>query len=499
MTHLPSLPTELICQILGHLQPTTKLHEYNIPEEQRWDVRHWGRTVVAVACTCRTLRDIAIPLLYSRYEAALHSPVIPFIDRSTVDTTHNQLLRQVAIRGNGDSNDEYTPTPERLAQYRIWARGSELASYVRLETQKPTSEDAGQIELWRLISQAPNLETLSVARHNWPGKDTHSHRRLPLWLFPIVAAAQNIRVHPKYSGYFQKLHTISFNMRHQCGTWFIPLLSLPCLKSLSLGSWSIHPYDDDWEASLVWPEPTVISGVSELHFWDANVPAHVIVKIMDYCRALKSFKCTQDWGIRPPTDKRGKQWCAEILAGLQRQSKTLTSLALKPCDEHSSSRSEVEYGGLQGFQTLTALDCLDVPWHLILGSPGGFRNEQKCYEPTGDFQYPDLHDVLPNSLRHFKTSKDERSTPICAGIEQALYSLLPSSEEPNTLRLHSIEFAYNSAHYYNPLPMNFWRIQDAFQKAGVKFNYKLKLDPSDFCKPHQTGAASLLTTSRVGQ
>ncbi|KAL1650511.1 hypothetical protein SLS61_005977 [Didymella pomorum] len=153
-----------------------------------------------------------------------------------------------------------------------------------------------------------------------------------------------------------------------------------------------------------------------------------------------------------------------------------------------SSRSEVEYGGLQGFQTLTALDCLDVPWHLILGSPGGFRNEQKCYEPTGDFQYPDLHDVLPNNLRHFKTSKDERSTPICAGIEQALYSLLPSSEEPNTLRLHSIEFAYNSAHYYNPLPVNFWRIQDAFQKAGVKFNYKLKLDPSDFWWVNEEGA-----------
>lgn len=498
MTLLQSLPAELICQILGYLQPTTKLHEYHIAEEQRWDVRHWGRTLAAVARTCRTLHAIATPLLYSRYEAAFHSPVIPFIDRSTVENPRHQGVRHVAIRTDGTTNDKYTPTPERVSEHRIWARDFEVDSDGLSGTTTLTSEDAAQMELWRLISQAPNLETLSVTVITWRREYVCSDDQPPVWIFPVVSAAQSVQTDLKYSGWFHKLHTLSFNMHGQCGTWLIQLLSLPCLKSLSLGSWGIQPYDD-WEVSLVWPETTATSGVRDLSFGDTSVPADVIVRVADYCMALESFRCYRAWDNRAGADERGRQWCGEILAGLQRHSQTLTSLVLYPSDRHYQWNFDKQYGRLRGFETLVALNSLDVPWHVIMGSPVGIKNEDGHWVPVGDFRYPNLHDVLPKNLRHLRFNKTERSTPGCAGIEQALSSALPFLDaEGNGLLLNKIGLFYNGARCHKPLPMNFWRMQDAFQKAGVKFEYKFKLDPEDFCKPCQISTIYLLTLKHGG-
>lgn len=182
MTTLTSLPAELVCEILSHALPVTGLYEYHVLEEYRWDIRHWGRTLAAVARTCRNLRDIAIPLLYSRYETAFHSPVIPFVDRFTADDSRHQNLRHVPISRVGFTNSKYIPTSERLSQYYAWAHNSELESYGFRETQELTSRDSGQIELWRLISRAPNLEAISMTAHNWLKSDDHDPDQLPVWL-----------------------------------------------------------------------------------------------------------------------------------------------------------------------------------------------------------------------------------------------------------------------------------------------------------------------------
>lgn len=496
---LPSLPTELVCQILGYLEPITALRDYKVPEEQRWDIRHWGRAIAAVARTCRALHAVATPLLYGRYEAAFHDPVLPFIDRSTVEHPRHQSVRYVATRTNGDTNYDYKPSPERLLQYRIWAQGSELDSYVLSETQTLTSGDAGNIELWRLISQAPNLESLSVTAPKWSADNVCSPDQPPVWISPIVSAAQSVQTDPKYSGWFQKLHTLSFSMHRQCGTWLVELLSLPCLKSLSLGDWGIEPYAD-WEVSLVWPEPTATSGVRDLTIWNVSVPTDVIVRIVDYCIALKSFNCDRAYDTRAGADVRGREWCVEILAGLQRHRQTLTSLSLHPSDKNGSWHLQQEYACIQGFQTLVALEFLNVPWHVIMGSPVGVKNAQDCWESVGDWRYPSLRDVLPKKLRHLKIIKTEFGTPDCKGIEQALCSALPFLDAGNdVLSLNSVEFVYTSAHYYKPLPMNFWHIQNTFRKAGRKFDYKIRLDPGDYSKPSQSSFLFLLISSSVGQ
>lgn len=487
MTHLPSLPTELICRILSYLEPTTELHKDGVPDEQRWDIRHWGRAVAAVARTCRILNAIATPLLYSRYEAAFHNPVIPFIDHLPVGNLRHRGVRHIAIRSDGTTNDKYAPTPERLSQYRTWAQDSGLGSFVLSETKALTSKDVGQIELWRLISQAPNLESLINTDYSCTGsKEVDcNHDQPPFWLSPIVSAAEGVQANPQYNGWFQKLHTLSICMCGQCGTWLVPLLSLPCLKTLSLGCWGIQPYAD-WEASLVWPEPTASSSVRDLKIWNASVPADVIVRIADYCKALESFKCYRAWDRRNGADVRGRQWGVEILTGLQRHSQTLTSLALDPSDRDHPAHLNKEYARLQGFEAMVALRSLVVPWHVLMGSPASVNDGQGNWEPVGNFRYPNMRSILPKNLRHLKTDKTERSSPGCAGIEQAWSSLLPSPDTERDVLLRSIEFDCSGVHYNKPLPMNLWGVQNAFQEAGATFMYKLRLDPEDFCKTGQT-------------
>ncbi|KAJ4381427.1 hypothetical protein N0V86_003778 [Didymella sp. IMI 355093] len=309
-------------------------------------------------------------------------------------------------------------------------------------------------------------------------------------MFPMVSAGQTDQTNLKYSGWFQKLHTLEFDMQGQCGTWLIQLLSLPSLKSLSLRSWGIKPYDD-WEASLVWPEPTATSVVHNLNLWNTSVTSDVIVRIMDYCVALRSFRCNRALDNRFGTGVRGRQWCVEILAGLQRHNQTLASLDLDPYDTHDRFYLQEEYGRVDGFQQLVALNSLNVPWHVIMGSPAGVKNAQDHWKPVEDFTYLNMRDILPKNLRHLKIHKSDHSTPDCTGIEQALNSLLPASDADTGALLNRLEFIYDNAHYYKPLPMNFWRIQSAFQAAGCAFSYKLKLDPSDFCKPRMTDSYGL--------
>ncbi|KAH6621701.1 hypothetical protein C7974DRAFT_377383 [Boeremia exigua] len=120
-----------------------------------------------------------------------------------------------------------------------------------------------------------------------------------------------------------------------------------------------------------------------------------------------------------------------------------------------------------------------------MGSPAGAKNEQNYWELVDDCRYPNLHEVLPKSLRHLKMDKTDCSTPDCKGIEQALCSALPSSDAGNAiLLLNSVEFVYNRMHHKTPLSMNFWRIKHAFQKAGCKFEYKLRLNPEDLMWIH---------------
>ncbi|KAJ4994486.1 hypothetical protein SVAN01_00315 [Stagonosporopsis vannaccii] len=487
MPALVSLPTELICEILGHVQPVTELHKSGIAEEDRWDIRHWGRTITAVARTCRLLRDIAVPLLYSRYEGAFHSPITHFIDRTAAESALQQSLRHIAVRTNGWTNDKYAPTQERLSQYHAWAKGSELELYGIKETYELTSEDAGQIELWRLISQAPNLESLHITAYNWLGKADRSPNQAPMWLFPIVSAAQNIPTSPHYNGWFRKLLSLKIDLQDKCGIWLVHLFSLPSLQSLCLLSMGSYPHEA-WAPALTWPDTSAISTVRDLDFVSVAAPADVIVKLAGYCKALKSFKCSRAFEKHVRGYRNARQWCVDILDGLQRHKQTLLSLTLHPSDRHSSGQLSMEYERLKGFQTLVALDSLNVPWHILMGSPECFRDEQDAWEPMGYWQYPVLRDVLPENLRHLKTSICDYELPNGVSIEEALFSGLPPQDwEDDVLLLKSIDFSYFLAHYFKPLPLNFWKVKDAFHKDGCTFTYKYKLDPMDFQWKDLTG------------
>lgn len=488
MPTLPSLPTELICEILGHLQPLTKLYEYNIAEEDRWDIRHWGRTLTAVARTCRLLHDIAVPLLYSRYEGAFHNPVIHLID--SIESSPHQGLKHIAIRRNGDSSEKYTPTQERVSRYRAWADISELKPFEIKETQELSSEDAGQIELWRLISRAPKLESLHVTTCTWLGKTDHGPSQPPMWLIPVLSAVPNVTMNPRYNGWFRELHSLTIHMNGMYGTWIFHLFSLPCLQSLSMMSMGSYPLED-WATALTWPEATSISSVRDLSLINVAAPAHVITRMAGYCKTLKSFKCDRAYE-RIVGKTSARPWCVEILNGLQRHKETLSSLALDPYDRLLSGRLWLEYKRLEGFKTLVALESLHVPWYILMGSPECFQNDDIKWEPLGYWEYPMLRDVLPGNLRALKTSMTAFELPVDVDLEEGLCSgLPPDGWEDDVLLLKSVDFSYNFAYYGAALPANFWRVQDAFHRDGLTFTYKYKLDPGAFSKQSTIAAASL--------
>ncbi|KAF2994962.1 hypothetical protein E8E13_002945 [Curvularia kusanoi] len=388
--------------------------------------------------------------------------------------------------------DGYRGLTHRLSQYRIWAQGTELDSYLPSETETLASEDATQIELWRLISQAPNLASLTVASHKWLGKDVDQP---PVWILPIILATQSVDTNPRYHGWFEKLHTLKFSMNGQCGTWLVHILSLPCLETLRVGSWGIQPYAD-WEASLVWPEPTATSRVSDLSFWYASVPADIIVRIMDYCIALKSFSCDRAYNRDRRVDMHGQQWSTEVLAGLQRHRQTLTSLYLRPAGKISVLGFEPESARVEGFQTLVALESLTVDWYILMGSQAGSFNSDwnSGWEPVGDWTYPELREVLPKNLRHLSIDKTRSSTPGCMGIEQALCAAVArrdsNAEENDVFLSAGVHFVYYYVHPHKALPMNLWRVKDVYEKAGYRFEYKLRLDPLQFIMDSTEGVQS---------
>jgi len=487
MPTLLSLPAELICEILGHVQPVTALHQYNVPEKDRWDIRHWRRTITAVAQTCRYLRDVAGPLLYSRYESAFHNPSVHFIDRLTAESALHHGLRHVAVRTNMSSSAKYTPTPDRISQYHAWADISELEPYGIKETYEFTAEDAGQMELWRLISRAPNVESLHVTAYDWlerngQGVFDRNPGQPPMWLFPIVLAAQSIPASAHYNGWFRQLHSMTIDLQQKCDTWLVHLFSLPDLRSLCLRSMGSYPYQD-WATALTWPETTAMSSVRSLEFVNVAAPANIVVSMIGYCKTLKSFKCdrSSERLVRGYSDAR--EWCVEILDGLQLHKQTLLSLTLFPWDRLSSYSLTVEYRRLEGFRTLVALEFLNVPWYVLMGSPECFRDEQGNWESMGYWQYPMLRDVLPENLLALKTSINDYELPNGLGIEAALCGGLPPDNwEDDVLLLKSVDFSYNLAHYNKPLPMKFWPIQDAFCRDGCTFTYKFRLDHLDFRK-----------------
>ncbi|KAJ8104551.1 hypothetical protein OPT61_g10696 [Boeremia exigua] len=287
MTTLLSLPTELLREILNGLQPTTTPFQTDLPEEQRWDFRHWTRTLLAVAQTCSLLRDIAVPLLYTRYEAPFSSPIFHLIDHSVNGSPLLRDLRHVAVRPDFDDSQEYYRcTEERKVQYLEWAKGTELASFGVKETNYFGPTIAGKLEMWRLVSRAPNLESLATAVTYGPGVVGAWPISLPMWFSPVMSVIREMPANP-YHGWYQRLHSLDLLIEGRFSMWMAEALSLPSLRSLCLREVGMPLIED--LPTLVWPEAKALSGVRDISFVEASLSADIVIGMTDRCKAIESF------------------------------------------------------------------------------------------------------------------------------------------------------------------------------------------------------------------
>lgn len=102
--------------------------------------------------------------------------------------------------------------------WKQWAAAedSQLKKYGLLQRPRLTTDECSQLEIWRLVSQAPNLEVLKV-RNLWSG--TFAQDLPPVWLLPIALVASRIHVGLATNGWFDKLRSLKVNMEGQCGLY----------------------------------------------------------------------------------------------------------------------------------------------------------------------------------------------------------------------------------------------------------------------------------------
>lgn len=134
MSSLLGLPIELLHKILEHLRPVNELPDpMQEPDPQGWDIRHWNRTLAAVARTCRLLHGLAIPRLYSLYEARYRAPIHAFVDRVDSDKALQEGLTSIIIHSNGPCCSNYKPTMKQGSRYYNWVWESDDDAAVQLK------------------------------------------------------------------------------------------------------------------------------------------------------------------------------------------------------------------------------------------------------------------------------------------------------------------------------------------------------------------------------
>jgi hypothetical protein len=486
MPYLLELPIELLHEILEHLRPVNKLPDpmpWIKPDPPDWDIRHWNRTLAAVARTCRLLHVLAIPRLYSNYEAYYKIPIHAFFDRVSSDMALQKGLTSIIIPpSNGPCFAEYKPTHEQKSRCHEWflEDDSQLKPYGLKYNLPLNADECAQLEIWRLVSHAPNLEIFKM-NCRWEAQSlSHlpaefaSHLP-PVWLHPITLAASRIHNGLENNGWFEKLHTLKVNLRGNCGSYLALLFRLPSLRRLIL--WTIQfPLEGRFTD---WPESAPISKVHTLGVEYSKVPSCFVVHMIGYCQALQSFSCDQKNDVflaGERVEEDTKEWCTNIIRALRRHSTTLKRLALEPF--HKNPDTGFQYLDWRSFE---ALEFLVVPSMVFMGRPPGVATNGE-WPPIGEWQYPSICDVMPLRLQYLELHMPEPPEPMPRnrGFERFFTSLLPSklNEDSSRANLGLKRVIMNDLYleHDRPFPMDFWQVQHAFRNAGSEFEYSVHLD-----------------------
>ena len=152
----------------------------------------------------------------------------------------------------------------------------------------------------------------------------------------------------------------------------LPLLLLPSLDDLTLGSWgcrpntpgAMPPFLTDENDSIVynvpwrWPIPS--SPISKLSLIRPYVSENMVKKVIRACKALQQFECTLPTPHRP-----GDRWFGSIVSALNDHSESLEDLSVACRVVYGASPAKYRLAQLEPLSNLTNLKSIRVPLYLV--------------------------------------------------------------------------------------------------------------------------------------
>ncbi|EOD48377.1 hypothetical protein GTA08_BOTSDO03518 [Neofusicoccum parvum] len=202
--------------------------------------------------------------------------------------------------------------------------------------------------------------------------------------------------------------------------FFSEFAALPNLKeALIKNSWS-----DETHCGITWNPQEGTSNIETINLDASSVTNDFVHKLLRACKAPKTF--IYSWGGPPPTDSMHA--FEDFMSALRVRKDSLETIRLDvvlKANYFESLAIENEYlPPIGSFKPFSRLKELEIPGHLLLGSPlldwQSFDGEHWPSFQT-DFDYAALTDVFPPSL--------ERLVVDCMGLEEDVTFILPFLNE----------------------------------------------------------------------
>lgn len=476
MASLLSLPDELLCEVLGYLEPEDDLTpETTGVKDGQWTIEHSGRALAAVAKTCKRLNPVATQLLYSRYEATYDDPVLGQIDRIRLDPVARKYLRHVRIFGRHPRSKApkatYEPSRQRLKQLK-----AELAHFNPFKYAQDhlngnpvnaSLKEPALLELTAIVMQAENLETYETLYMSQSHLRSRVHKPGTL-LTPIINTAVRLRDELDVSNAYSRLKHLDIDLEDTQNAFILLLLRLPALKSICIRNVRIlqDRYTPEYQ---VWPGGmTSTSGVTSIVLHCSNLhDCDPVLEMIECCKELTQFRCISDRGSDGPESTRTIY--QEILRALQQHSNTLKHLELYPGYSTEGYHFGKIFRRLDGFDEFSVLDDLSVPLPFLMGRPRGiFRDGTWRSEEKESAHYPLLEDILPPEVTKLHLIMGPRISP-----EQgkSYLNMLSGILDTKVKHLH---VTWGPMAWQNDLPINFWHIKRYLMQNGRDFTYRIK-------------------------
>ncbi|KAL1638977.1 hypothetical protein SLS58_008435 [Diplodia intermedia] len=418
-TSLADFPDEILLLIFQHFRLAGFL--YNPVEEQvfwyddrlilfqrRCDVLR------NISQTCKRLCRVAQPLLYEVINCLNHS-------RRRLDILRTLIRRNdlaAAVKEVHLRHEFEVPLTELVRRYPEVinaARDVDIEMGRSFIGAVRTGRCEAQIAL--ALNFMPNLSYLNVCLDERFVEDYN-------WMFRLLRQSSFKMTQNGHGGPFANIKTIETGyggLEFGYNPVFISeFVTLPHLREITLRSaWS-----GETACGIQWDPQANSSNITTINLDASSVTNDFIRKLLTACRAPKTF--IYSWGGPPAADSMHD--FADFMRALRLRRDTLETIRLDvvlKANFFEYLAIENEYlPPLGSFKEFTRLTELEVPGHLLLGSPLlDWDNFDGEHWPAflSDLDYSFLTDVFPPSL--------ERLTVDCMGLEEDVTFILPFLNE----------------------------------------------------------------------